>query len=77
MAGPQPKAIPMRNAQELFGKIALTNHYEVSFSTLNESVLDHIRKFNVPDAANFICRKTGILCSEASLFPQLLMLLRK
>ena len=68
MAGPQPKAIPMRNAQELFGKIALTNHYEVSFSTLNESVLNYIRdQFNVPDAANFICRKTGILCSEASL----------
>ena len=67
MASPRPKAIPMRNAQEIFGRIALSNQYEVSFSTLNDSVLRHIRKFNVPDAANFICRKTGLLCSEASL----------
>ena len=57
----------MRNAQEIFGRIALSNQYEVSFSTLNDSVLEHIRKFNVPDAANFICRKSGLLCSEASL----------
>ncbi len=68
MVSPRPKAIPMRNAQEIFGRIALSNQYEVSFSTLNDSVLSHIRtKFNVSDAANFICRKSGLLCSEASL----------
>jgi hypothetical protein len=58
----------MRDAKEFFGRIAQTNHYQVYFSTLSDTITSHVRsKFGVSDVKNFVSRKTGILCSDASL----------
>ena len=58
----------MRDAKELFGKIAQTNHYQVNFSELNTTITEHIRtRFGVTDVRSFVSRKSGILCSEAVL----------
>ena len=58
----------MGDAKDIFGKIAQSNHYVVSFSSLNSSITNHIRrKFDVNDIRSFISRKSGILCSEATL----------
>ena len=58
----------MRDAKELFGRIAQTNHYQVNFSELNTAIIQHIRtRFGVSDVRSFVSRKSGILCSEAVL----------
>ena len=58
----------MRDAKDLFGKISQSNHYVVSFSELTSPVTQHIRtRFGVSDVRSFVSRKSGILCSEASL----------
>ena len=68
MPSPISKIIPIRDAKEFFGRISQTNHYQVSFSSLNSAITSHIRsKFDVFDVSDFVSRKTGILCSEASL----------
>jgi hypothetical protein len=65
---PSSKIISMRDAKDIFGKISQTNHYVVSFSALNNAVVNHIsRKFGVSDARDFVSRKSGLLCSEAVL----------
>jgi len=49
----------MRDAKDIFGKISQTNHYVVSFSALNNAVVNHIRrKFGVSDARDFVSRKS-------------------
>lgn len=68
MANPLVKKIRSEEAKDIFGKIALSNHYVVSFSSLKTGITNHITKrFGVPDVRNFISRKTGLLCSDASL----------
>lgn len=68
MPSPSSKIISMRDAKDIFGKISQTNHYVVSFSALNNAVVNHIsRKFGVSDARDFVSRKSGLLCSEAVL----------
>ena len=68
MANPLVKKITSGEARDIFGKIALSNHYAVSFSGLNTNITNHITKrFGVPSVKNFISRKTGLLCSDASL----------
>ena len=68
MPSPISKVVPARDVKELFGKIAQTNHYVVSFSELTLPITQHIRsRFGVSDVRSFISRKAGILCSEASL----------
>ena len=58
----------MRDAKDLFGKISQSNHYVVSFSELTRPVTQHIRtRFGVNDVTSFVSRKSGILCSEATL----------
>ena len=59
----------MRDMRELVGDLSQTNHYMVSFSTLNSTLMSYIQKrigFQ-EDVRNFLSRKTGLLCSEASL----------
>ena len=68
MARPYVRSIKPRDAKEIFGKLSQTNHYQVSFSSLPGEVKKHIRnKFGVFDANNFMSRKGGVLCSDASL----------
>ena len=68
MPSPISKVVKMRDAKELFGRIAQTNHYQVNFSELNTAIIQHIRtRFGVSDVRSFVSRKSGILCSEAVL----------
>lgn len=68
MARPYVRSIQPRDAKEIFGKLSQTNHYQVSFGSLPGEVERHIRrKFGVFDANNFMSRKGGVLCSDASL----------
>ena len=68
MARPYVRSIKPRDAKEIFGKLSQTNHYQVSFGSLPGEVKKHIRnKFGVFDANNFMSRKGGVLCSDASL----------
>ena len=59
----------MKDMRELVGDLSQTNHYMVSFSALNSTLMSYIQKrigFQ-EDVRNFLSRKTGLLCSEASL----------
>ena len=59
----------MKDMRELVGDLSQTNYYMVSFSTLNSTLMSYIQKrigFQ-EDVRNFLSRKTGLLCSEASL----------
>ena len=68
MARPYVSSIQPRDAKEVFGNLSQTNHYQVSFGALPTSVEAHIyNKFGVFDANNFMSRKGGLLCSDASL----------
>jgi hypothetical protein len=63
------KKFAMKDMRELVGDLSQTNHYMVSFSTLNSTLMSYIQKrigFQ-EDVRNFLSRKTGLLCSEASL----------
>jgi hypothetical protein len=59
----------MKDLRELVGDLSQTNHYLVSFSTLNSTLMSYIqnRVGFAEDTRNFLSRKTGLLCSEASL----------
>ena len=68
MARPYVRSIKPRDAKEVFGNLSQTNHYQVSFGALPTSVDAHIyNKFGVYNANNFMSRKGGLLCSDASL----------
>ena len=59
----------MKDMRELVGDLSQTNHYMVSFSTLSSTLMSYIQNrigFQ-EDVRNFLSRKTGLLCSEASL----------
>lgn len=59
----------MKDMRELVGDLSQTNYYMLSFSTLNSTLMSYIQKrigFQ-EDVRNFLSRKTGLLCSEASL----------
>ena len=59
----------MKDLRELVGDLSQTNHYMVSFSTLNSTLMSYIQNrigFQ-EDVRNFLSRKTGLLCAEASL----------
>lgn len=59
----------MKDLRELVGDLSQTNHYMVSFSTLNSTLMSYIQNrigFR-EDVRNFLSRKTGLLCAEASL----------
>ena len=61
MANPLVKKITSGEAKDIFGRIALSNHYVVDFSSLNTGITNHITKrFGVPNVKNFISRKTII-----------------
>ena len=69
MANRTVKKFAMKDMRELVGDLSQTNHYMVSFSTLNSTLMSYIQNrigFR-EDVRNFLSRKTGLLCSEASL----------
>jgi hypothetical protein len=63
------KKFSMRDMREVIGDLSQTNYYMVSFSTLNNTLMSYIQKrigFQ-EDVRLFLSRKSGLLCSEASL----------
>ena len=68
MAVPYVRSIKPYDVKEIFGKLSQTNQYEVSFTQLNSEIVEHARtKFGVNRADDFMSRKGGLLCSDASL----------
>lgn len=63
------KAITMSRARELVGNLAQTNHYLVVISTgLTPELSAHIERYSrISNPKDFISRRLGFLCSEASL----------
>jgi len=57
-----------RDPREVFGKISLSSHFQVSFEGFTKQIKDHLKdKYNIPDPSGYMNRDGGILCSEASL----------
>ena len=57
----------MFGAKEALTPLAQSNYYQVSFSSLKPSVTNHLTFMGIGNVRDFISRKSGILCSEASL----------
>jgi hypothetical protein len=81
-SSPNPNLFEMADVKNLFGKLSLTNYYQVDFNGLAPSVtnttgaqklITYLRDttFNdIPDKTyvnEFITRKLGLLCTDASL----------
>ena len=68
MANRLVRKITMNQVRDVVGDLAQTNHYLVSFSALNNSIMRHLVNYiGIPNPAEFLSRKTGLLCSDASL----------
>jgi hypothetical protein len=62
-----PTASPRKISEikPLFGNLAMTSHYQVSFGGLQRLLLDHLKARGIDD--RFIAEDAGLLCSSASL----------
>ena len=75
MANNLVKAITMRDAREIIGNPALTNNYLVEIPQLSTNMVDnnnsklanHILTYGRLTDDQFVSRKLGLLCSDASL----------
>ena len=55
-------------ANRLVGPLAQTNHFLVTFSTLTPSVESYLARYTkIRNVKEFLSRRAGILCSDASL----------
>ena len=58
----------MPEAKSLIGGLAQTNHYVVSFSSLTPAVETYLKRYSrLKNLREFLSRRAGILCSDASL----------
>ena len=58
----------MPEAKSLIGGLAQTNNYAVTFSSLTPAVETYLRRYSdVRNIRDFLSRRAGILCSDASL----------
>ena len=68
MAESLVKRITIPEAKTLIGPLAENNHYLVTFSTLSPQISDYLAKYSgVSNLKDFLSRRAGILCSNASL----------
>lgn len=78
MASPKPRVFDTPDIKNLFGKLALTNYYQVDFSgivanTGSQNLIKHLQNTTFRDEGdkliinNFITRSAGLLCVDASL----------
>ena len=68
MADSLARSITMPEAKSLLGGLAQNNHYIVTFSTLTNGISSYLKRYcGVNNLNDFLSRKAGILCSEASL----------
>jgi len=62
------KRITIPEAKTLIGPLAENNHYLVTFSTLSPQISDYLTRYSgVSNLKDFLSRRAGILCSNASL----------
>jgi len=62
------KKIMMNEVKDLVGRVSQSNHYLVSFSSLNPQITEHLGEYlGIRDPIDFLSRKSGLLCSEAVL----------
>ena len=58
----------MSKANRMIGPLAQTNHFLVHFSTLTPQVESYLAKYaGIRNIKDFLSRRAGILCSDASL----------
>lgn len=58
----------MPEVKSLIGGLAQTNHYVVSFSSLTPAVETYLKRYSrLKNLRDFLSRRAGILCSDASL----------
>lgn len=78
MASPKPRVLDTPNIRNIFGKLALTNYYQVDFSGLaanggSTKLINHLKETTFKDADDklivnkFITNDAGLLCVDASL----------
>ena len=68
MAESLVKRITIPEAKTLIGPLAENNQYLVTFSTLSPQISDYLTKYSgVSNLKDFLSRRAGILCSNASL----------
>jgi len=62
------RKITMPEVKSLIGGLAQTNHYVVSFSSLTPAVETYLKRYSrLKNLRDFLSRRAGILCSDASL----------
>ena len=62
------RSISMSNAKGLIGALAQDNHYIVTFSSLTPAVESYLSRYTkIRNVKEFLSRRAGILCSDASL----------
>ena len=55
-------------AKNIIGPLAQTNHFLVTFSSLTPAVESYLASYcDIADVRDFMARRMGILCSDASL----------
>ena len=59
--------ITMDDAKAEFGDLSLTNQYQVHFAGFNQSIIKYLRETGISNAKDYISRKMGIMCADASL----------
>ena len=57
----------MDDAKAEFGDLSLTNQYQVHFAGFNQSIIKYLRETGISNAKDYISRKMGIMCADASL----------
>ena len=68
MAATPVQAYNQSIANRLVGPLAQTNHFLVTFSTLTPSVESYLARYTkIRNVKEFLSRRAGILCSDASL----------
>ena len=68
MAETKVQAYNQSIANRLVGPLAQTNHFLVTFSTLTPSVESYLARYTkIRNVKEFLSRRAGILCSDASL----------
>ncbi len=68
MAESLARSITMSNAKGLIGALAQDNHYVVTFSSLTPQVESYLVRYTgIRNVKDFLSRKMGILCSDATL----------
>ena len=57
----------MFDAKAAIGPLAQTNYYAVSLSTLKPSIANYLTQLGIGNARDFLSRRAGLLCNDASL----------